>query len=187
MEPIEAWISAAKDGKADALGKALESFRGYLLAVARREMEPDLLAKGGASDLVQETFLEAYRDFERFEGGDAEALCVWLRGILMHRLANFRRHFRETEKRRITLEVALPARETSEGREFSDRGPTPSRALEQSERSRMLQDAMGRLLEKHRIVLVLLALLVLEAAGDGIEPRRIDDHVEFVVGVRGLE
>src|SRR5262249_45736682 len=39
-----------------------EAYRGYLLVLAQRELDPDLRAKGGASDLVQETFLEAQRD-----------------------------------------------------------------------------------------------------------------------------
>ena len=62
MNPIASWISAAKRGETEGVGLALESFRGYLLAVARGSMEPDLAAKGGASDLVQDTFLEAHKD-----------------------------------------------------------------------------------------------------------------------------
>jgi len=155
VDPIGTWISAAKQGKTEALGMALESFRGYLLAVARGEMEPDLLVKGGASDLVQDTFLDAHRDFKRFEGGDADDLCVWLRGILMHRLANFRRHYRETEKRRIDREVAFPKSEGPQGREFSGRDPTPSREYERRERSKVLRDALERLAEKHRAVILL--------------------------------
>ena len=40
-----------------------------LLLVANREMGHDLKSKEGASDLVQETLLEAYRDLGRFTGG----------------------------------------------------------------------------------------------------------------------
>jgi RNA polymerase sigma-70 factor (ECF subfamily) len=155
MDPIGSLILAAKRGETAALGMALESFRGYLLAVARGEMEPDLLAKGGASDLVQDAFLEAHRDFERFEGGDADDLCVWLRGILMHRLANFRRHYRQTEKRRIGREVALPPPGGPQGWEFSDRDPSPSREFERRERSKVLRNALERLAEKHRAVILL--------------------------------
>ena len=46
-------------GKAEVLGRALEAFRDYSPLVARRALAPDLAAKVGASDLVQETFLAA--------------------------------------------------------------------------------------------------------------------------------
>ena len=65
---FQLWLTAARDGCRDALGKALESCRRYLLCVARHELDLSLQAKGGASDLVQETFLEAHRDFDRFRG-----------------------------------------------------------------------------------------------------------------------
>src|SRR5438445_4152014 len=57
-EDFDRWLSAARDGSRDALGRVLEACRRYLLFVARHELNEDLQAKGGASDLVQETFLE---------------------------------------------------------------------------------------------------------------------------------
>lgn len=55
---------AARAGEADALGRMLEAYRNYLLLVANQEMDPRLKAKGGASDPVQQTFLEPHHDFE---------------------------------------------------------------------------------------------------------------------------
>ena len=52
-------LAAARTGSSEALGQALQACRGYLLLLAERELDPDLRAKGGASDVVQETFLEA--------------------------------------------------------------------------------------------------------------------------------
>ena len=67
------WLEAARAGSKEALGEALEACRNYLLMVANRQLDPQLRVKGGASDLVQETFLEAQRDFGRFQGtSDAE-------------------------------------------------------------------------------------------------------------------
>src|SRR5262249_25191343 len=55
---VAARLNAARAGSAQALGEALEACRGYLLQIARQELDADLQAKGGASDLVQETFLK---------------------------------------------------------------------------------------------------------------------------------
>ena len=57
------------------------TFRHYLLRIAEQELDPDLRAKGGASDLVQLTFLEAQRDFARFHGDTAAELRAWLRRL----------------------------------------------------------------------------------------------------------
>src|SRR4051794_35904655 len=65
---LAARLAAARAGSNEALGQSLEPFRRYLLEVARQAVGPALRAKGGASDLVQETFLEAQQLFPRFDG-----------------------------------------------------------------------------------------------------------------------
>ncbi len=44
-----------------------EIYRPYLLSIANEELESDLHPKLGPSDLVQDTLLEAYRDFQKSE------------------------------------------------------------------------------------------------------------------------
>ena len=61
-------MAAARAGSREAMGRALEAAGDISLAVAEGELAPDLRVEGGASDLVQETFLEAQRDFARFRG-----------------------------------------------------------------------------------------------------------------------
>src|SRR5262245_40328741 len=62
-EPAEfvARLAMARAGEGEALGRVLDSCRGYLLMIARQELDAGLQAKGGASDLVQETFVDAQR------------------------------------------------------------------------------------------------------------------------------
>src|SRR4051794_34643341 len=94
------------EGPAGVTPEALEGFRTYLLAVANRELDTDLAAKVGASDLVQETLLAALRDAPTCRGRTREDLRPWLKAILGHVLANTRRHFRGAAKRRVAAEVA---------------------------------------------------------------------------------
>src|SRR6266851_10406295 len=103
------WLSAARDGSRDALGSVLEACRRYLLGVARHELNGDLNAKGGASDLVQETFLEAHRAFDHFQGNSEVELRAWLRRLLHHRAAKFGRRYRTTQKRRLARECGSSA------------------------------------------------------------------------------
>src|SRR5205809_917594 len=101
-------LAAARAGSSEALGQALEGCRRYLLLVADRELEPDLRAKGGASDIVQETFLEAQRDFTQFHGNSEQELLAWLRRILLNNVGNFSRRYCGTDMRDVGREVELP-------------------------------------------------------------------------------
>src|SRR6185312_1038508 len=87
------WLRAARGGSGEALGRLLEACRTYLLAIARQELRAPLLAKLDAADLVQETFIEATRDFAHFRGETASQLLGWLRGILRHNLTDLTRYF----------------------------------------------------------------------------------------------
>src|SRR5262249_11641137 len=106
---VAQWLPAARAGSAEALGQLLQACRTYVPLVAERELDPQLRAKGGASDLVQETFLEAQHAFIRFHGDSEAELRKWLRRLLLNNLANFRRHYRDTDKRCLGREVALDA------------------------------------------------------------------------------
>ena len=64
-----------------------------------------LRRKVDASDLVQETMLEAYRDFDRFDGHSEQQWLAWLRKILDHNAADFVRRYGGTAKRAAGREV----------------------------------------------------------------------------------
>ena len=61
-------IDEARGGSALAMGQLMERCRRYLLLVANDSLDSDLRPKVGASDLVQDTFLEAHQDFSHFHG-----------------------------------------------------------------------------------------------------------------------
>lgn len=154
--PVGPWLDAARAGSPEAMGQLLEMCRAYLLGIANRELESQLQAKAGASDLVQDAFLEAQRIFSRFQGGSADELLAWLRAILLNKVSDFTRQYRGTEMRQIDREVALdpgnadsavnvlPAADT----------PTPSSVVARDEQAELLQRALTRLPENYRQILV---------------------------------
>jgi RNA polymerase sigma-70 factor (ECF subfamily) len=152
-------LSAARTGSAEALGEALEACRGYLLLIARRELGPDLQAKAGASDLVQQTFLEAQRDFAGFHGDTKAELLAWLRRLLLNNLANFARDYRETAKRHIGREVRLPDADSSRFGDATDLraepGGSPSKQVMAHERTQALLQALEKLPPDYRQVVLL--------------------------------
>jgi RNA polymerase sigma-70 factor (ECF subfamily) len=152
---VAAWLEDAQGGSREALGEALEACRAYLLLVANRELDSALQAKGGASDLVQETFLDAQRDFARFTGRSASELRAWLRQILLNNLANFARQYRGTDKRQLYREVALAGGAVSgaEPLEPFATTPSPSTQLMGRERVEQLFAALRRLPDDYRRVI----------------------------------
>src|ERR1700678_474199 len=77
--------------RGDDPGQMLNGCRQYLLMIANEVIGPDLQAKLGASDLVQDTFVEAQRHLGVFRGKTDVEMRAWLRKILECRLANIRR------------------------------------------------------------------------------------------------
>lgn len=146
-------IVAARAGSADALGKLLDRFRHYLLDIANSEIDEVVRAKVGASDLVQDTFLEAHRIFPRFDGKDPNELRAWLRAILLNKLATATRQFRDTAKRQAGREVDLNP-EGDRKVDLADSGPTPSRMMMAHERADALQAALLRLPEHYRQLII---------------------------------
>jgi RNA polymerase sigma-70 factor (ECF subfamily) len=148
---------AIGQGQAETLAGALQAFRGYLILIARRGLAPDLAAKVGASDLVQETFLAAGRDIAHLRGRSAAELRSWLVGILKHLLANTRRRYRGAQKRRVDLEVSCgrcerDADDDPVARVIASETSASGRAR-RHERENALREAMMYLPERYRQVI----------------------------------
>lgn len=150
-------MDEARAGSKEALGQMLETCRRYLLSIAQGELAPDLQAKGSASDLVQETFLEAQRDFTQFSGTSEPELLRWLRQILLHNVGTFSRQFRETSKRDLAREMASGAGavENTLWNAVPDDGSSPSSVAMKHEQAAALQGALERLADDYRQVITL--------------------------------
>ena len=88
-------------------GQVLERFRPYLELLARMQLDARYRAKFDASDLVQQTLLEALQKWEQFRGSSDAELAAWLRQVLAHNLADAVRALGRA-KRDIARERSLP-------------------------------------------------------------------------------
>lgn len=148
-------LASARAGSLDALGQALQTCRNYLLQIASQELDSDLRAKGGASDLVQETFLEAQRDFACFRGNSSAELLGWLRQILVNNVANFTRRYL-AGKRDLGREVSLADADSERSEPgLADSGLTPSTQAVEREQAESMWLALAQLPDDYRQVLIL--------------------------------
>ena len=129
--------------------------------LAQAQLGRHLRGKCDPSDLVQQTLLEAHRDFVAFQGTGENELAAWLRRILAHNLFNEARRF-ATRGRDATREVSLEGFQAGLdhssqmlARCLADDGPTPSEAAADREAAVQLADTLGRLPENYQQVLLL--------------------------------
>jgi RNA polymerase sigma-70 factor (ECF subfamily) len=149
-------IQEAQAGSTEALGRLLEGCRAYLLLIANKNMDADLRSKGGASDLVQQTFLEAQQGFARFQGHSQRDLLNWLAGVLRHNLADFRRRYRDRAARHVAREQPLSdVKWPGLGDKLAAATPSPVDKAAAAEEAEALRQAVARLSDDYRRVIVL--------------------------------
>jgi RNA polymerase sigma-70 factor (ECF subfamily) len=66
--------------------RALDGCRSYSHLLAQLNLAPALRSKIDASDVVQQTMLQAHQAFAQFRGKTEEELRAWLRQILARNL-----------------------------------------------------------------------------------------------------
>ena len=150
-------LQKARNGDESARDRLFLVCRNYVSIVARAEMASWLKAKVDASDLVQQTLLEAHRGLANFRGTTEAEWLGWLRQILAHNAADFVRRYHGVEKRCVAREVSLTPTDESDFGAFqpSDGGPSPSQLLLQKELQLQVADAVARLPEDYQEVVIL--------------------------------
>lgn len=146
------------DPVCDDAGGGPERFRSYLLLLARVRLDPRVRAKVDASDVVQQTLLEAHRDAGQFRGRTVGEQAAWLRQILARNLVNVLRDLRR-DKRDVARERPLQAAldESAARLEvwLAAGGSSPSRQAERQERAVRVAQALAELPEGQREAVVL--------------------------------
>lgn len=157
VEP-EQLLQAAK-GDPATLGRLLELYRRYLALLARVQIGQRLQGKVDASDVVQETFLEAHRSFGKFQGTNEAQFIGWLRQILACNLTDLLRRYLGAQGRDVRLEreiaSAIDLSSASLDRGLVAQQSSPSHQAVRREQSVLLADALEQLPGDYREVIVL--------------------------------
>ena len=155
VDSITALLRAAQTGSVSALGQLLDGCREYLLLVANQELPRELRPKLGASDVVQETFLEAQRDFAKFNGLTEGDLLIWLRTVLLNNMRDTQRRYCAA-RRDVAREIpwGMPGDSRCAVPEVPAALETPSWLARLGERDDCVRRAVDELPEDYRDVIV---------------------------------
>jgi RNA polymerase sigma-70 factor (ECF subfamily) len=168
--------------------RELEGYRDYLLLLARARLGGWLRSKLDASDLVQQTLLEAHRDLGQFRGRDGGQFAAWLRQILARNLANAVRDFGRA-RRDVAREQPLDAvvRDSSARLEgwLAAEQSSPSQQAMRHEQALRLAAALVQLPPDQRLAVELHHLRGCPVAEIGQQMGRSDGAVGALL-VRGL-
>src|SRR5436305_899311 len=110
-ESVPDLIQRCRAGEPAAHERLFGRYRPYLEVLAQAQLGRHLRAKCDPADLVQQTLLEAHRDFGEFQGHSEAELLGWLRRILAHNLFNEARRF-AARQRDMAREMSLDQMQT---------------------------------------------------------------------------
>jgi RNA polymerase sigma-70 factor, ECF subfamily len=106
-----------------------------------------------AKDLVQETFLQAYRGFEQFRG--EARVSTWLYAIASRACMRMRRKRKGAPERELSLDEFVPTSDGEFRLQIPVEGLSPEEALANKELRQALDAAIDKLPPKYKMVLVL--------------------------------
>lgn len=156
--PFDDWLSKARAGNSDCLATLLDAYRNYLRLLARLQISRLVRVRVSPSDVAQESILRAKNAFGNFRGQTEAELLAWLRRVLASELALTVR-FHSANRRDVKLEQRI-----DHGVEQSScllaslaaaDQESPSRVAVRREQSVILAEALDRLPENYREIIVL--------------------------------
>jgi len=149
-EPIE---RALRDGDDSALGQLFEGHRARLLRMVTFRLDPRLLGRIDADDVLQEAFVDAQKRLQAFRDDDKPFL-VWIRWITQQTMIDLHRRHLGTRMRTAGKEVAAPQSGTMSGL-FIGQITSPSRSMMREELRAKIEGALEDMDEIDREVLML--------------------------------
>jgi len=143
---------------ANASGSQVERFREYLCVLARAHVHPRHASRIEASDLVQQTLLEACQKQNQFRGQSDAELAAWLKQMLAHNLADAlrgRERAKRDARRERSLEMTIEDSFSRADDWLAAKQSSPSQQAIRIEELLRLADGLAQLPDDQRESLVL--------------------------------
>jgi RNA polymerase sigma-70 factor, ECF subfamily len=155
-------LEQARNGDGESQGALLRHYFRYLRMLSQGHLDERVRMRVSASDVVQETLLEAHRDFAKFAGTSLQEFTGWLRKILFNNLARAVENHLLAAKRDVRRQQSLDEKIKDASHSAArwegvlrDRIPSASSIVRRDESLDQLSIAINSLPEDYRQVIQL--------------------------------
>jgi RNA polymerase sigma-70 factor, ECF subfamily len=154
-------LDQAKQGNADAVEQLLAKHREPIRRLIDLRLDPAIVQRLDASDVVQEVLIEANRRLQDYLKAPNMPFHLWLRHIAKDHIIDAHRRHHQAQKRGVDREQSMnrPAWADHSSLELAgqllDQDLTPASAAIQHEMQRRLQEAITQLDEDDREVILM--------------------------------
>jgi RNA polymerase sigma-70 factor (ECF subfamily) len=157
MRPVSSsfdLIERIKNGDREALSALFEKYCRRLAVLIHYRISPELRSFFEVDDILQETFLKAFRDFDQFTYQSPGSFMSWLARISDHVMADLARS-QGRQKRHAAEMLRFRSESNPSGPEPVD-SRTPSRILAEEEGFQRLLEKLNLLPENYRQAILLM-------------------------------
>jgi RNA polymerase sigma-70 factor, ECF subfamily len=149
-------LDRVQSGSEEALGQLLKRHQPRIEAAVDCRLDRRLRARLDASDIVQETQLEAVQRMEEYLMHRPMPFRLWLMRAAHQRVLKAERRHLQTGKRAIEREAPLPDRSSLQiAARFARSAPSPGGRMVRQELARQVRRLMAQLSEGDREIIML--------------------------------
>jgi RNA polymerase sigma-70 factor (ECF subfamily) len=151
----ERLLDRASAGDVHAFGLLFDRHRDYLCAVIARRLDPRVRQRVDASDVIQETQLEAFDRLADYLRRRPMPFGLWLLKTAHERLLKIHRFHMAAERRSVRREVSLPDRSSLQlAQQLAASGLTASQHMSRREVAQRVREVLSELTEIDREIVL---------------------------------
>lgn len=140
-------LKMAKEGDVESFEKLIEKYQKKIYNIALRMVNnPD-----DASELAQEVLVKIFRSIKDFK--EESSISTWIYRITTNVCLDQLRRMKN--KKTISIDESLKIGDNDVSMQFPDNSPTPSEAYEKKEIQRVVGEAIMKLPEDQRLVVIM--------------------------------
>lgn len=144
-----------EDGDTEALEHLLDRHRRMLVKFVEFRLDQKVRARLDPSDVVQEAHMEVVKNMDDFLRDRPMPFHLWVRKMAYWRLINQCRNHRKAARRSVDREQLFPERSSVLLAQPLLSGPTPIEELQAKERAERIGQAVAKLSDQHREILLM--------------------------------
>ncbi|MHC4845671.1 MAG: RNA polymerase sigma factor [Planctomycetota bacterium] len=149
-------LQQAQDGNKEALNRLFDRYYERVRRIVRLRLGNRLRQRVESGDILQETFVAAVGDFDRFEVRDEASFINWLSKIAERQVLAAADYF-GAKKRNMSKEVPLVTHDTSGriGIDPVETGLGPGEEADRIEQTRLVEECIQTLPDGYRELIIL--------------------------------